>query len=101
MRCPTCGDFSILSIQRSEIFQKLDRTAQRIGVRHLDPAEAIKIGHAGRFQVKQDFGKIESLDFGEILSDAGPIDPALTRAGDSVPERYAPPGLLAGRQRLD
>jgi hypothetical protein len=61
------GDFSILAIQRSEIFQQLNCTAQRIGIRLLDPPEAFKICHASRLQVEQDFGKIEALDFGEVL----------------------------------
>ena len=61
------GDFSILAIQRSEIFQQLNRTAQRIGIRPFDPPEAFKISHASCFQVEQDFRKIEALDFGEVL----------------------------------
>ena len=92
------GDFSILAIQRSEIFQQLDRPAQRIRVRRLDPAEAFKIRDAGRLQVEQDFGKIEALDFRAGPADAGPIDLALTKAGHNVQEPSARPDLLAGRR---
>jgi len=61
------GDFPILPIQGTKIFQKLNGAAHRIGVRHFDPAEAVKICHPGGFQIEQDFGKIETFDFRKIL----------------------------------
>jgi hypothetical protein len=69
------GDFSILAIQRPEIFQQLDRPAQRIRVRRLNPTEAFKIRDASRLQVEQDFGEIKAFNFREVLR--------------------APPGLIA------
>src|ERR1700730_8814226 len=64
---PDGGDFSIFTIQRSEIFQEFNRAAQRIRVRHFDPAEALKSRYAGIYQFEEEFGTIESLDFGQVL----------------------------------
>src|ERR1700733_10060150 len=58
------GDYSGLTIQCSKIVQELERPAQRIWIRHFDPTEALKICHASRFQVEQDFSQIETFDFG-------------------------------------